>query len=223
MIARGLTLLAGACVAFVGCAHLTGPDRSKGYGGSPATVAVGDVPVTGHEVSVEAGGETVEGELLGLDATNLYVLADRRTVSVPRWTVSTVRIRLYDSASTAAGIWTTLGTVSTISHGYFLVFSAPIWLATGIPTTVVTANRARLRVGSDQLDPLSQFARFPQGLPLGWPGRMITREEVLRQMEEAERRASHAVDAGADAGADAGVEAAEAQRDAAVDGGVSGD
>lgn len=66
------------------------------------------------------------------------------------------------------GLWTFGGTISTISNGYYLIFTAPFWLLTGIPATVGESSRDRY----DEENPdssfwisIQKFARFPQGLP----------------------------------------------------------
>jgi hypothetical protein len=161
---------ASLSLATVACVRQGVVDRSKGFGGAPTTVDVEDVPVKGYKVHVEHGGHTTDGELLALDAESLFVLADGATAAIPRRNITGFRIRLYDTSPAAVGVWTGIGTVSTVSHGAWAVISAPVWLAVGIPSTVAIANKGKLDVGRESLGPLVQFARFPQGLPPGWPG-----------------------------------------------------
>jgi hypothetical protein len=197
-----LVLVALTCGA--ACAHGM-VDRSKGYGGKPTTVEIGEVPVKGFDVKIGYGDQVVEGELLGLDPAYVYILVEGQTVAVLRSQVKNVNVRLYESHSTAAGVWTAIGTVSTVTHGFWAVFSAPVWLATGIPTTVAMSNRSHMELENDQLGPLAQFARFPQGLPPNWPGnRGVSRDEVQRRVQAVDERYKTSEDGGpGDAGPDA--------------------
>jgi hypothetical protein len=73
----------------------------------------------------------------------------------------------YSSEAGPIAGFAALGVVSTISNGYLLGITAPLWIITGI---VASSNesRAPLRgvpplVWAD----LAVYARFPQGLPPG--------------------------------------------------------
>ena len=64
--------------------------------------------------------------------------------------------------------WTILGTVSTLSHGWFLGFTFPMWLATGISAS--SGESFRDRYSEDHPDEsywiqIIKYSRFPQGLP----------------------------------------------------------
>jgi hypothetical protein len=145
-----------AC-AIVACAHSTEVDRSRATGRSPANVDVKDVPVKGFETRVEwEGGPTLTGELLAVDDRSLYLLVDDETHPIPRAAVRTASIELYPSYS------------STPSHGFYLVFSAPIWVAAGVSTSIYASSSNDVDVPNPELGRLNQFARFPQGLPPGF-------------------------------------------------------
>ena len=62
-------------------------------------------------------------------------------------------------------VWTLIGTLSTISNGGFLLFTAPAWQLGGWLATAAQSKRPILR--SDQVPwlDLRLYARFPQGLP----------------------------------------------------------
>jgi hypothetical protein len=184
--------IALSAVVVAACTRYGSIDRSQGFTGNKATVDIRDVPVNGHEVDVVYGDSDTLGELLGIDPEHLYVLENERTVAIPRSSVERVSIKLYTSGATAAGIWTGLGTISTLSHGLYLIITAPIWLATGVPTTASLAATNHLRVEPAQLDRLDQFARFPQGLPSGWPNN--------RAVPAPPRVEARALDAGAEGG-----------------------
>jgi hypothetical protein len=157
----------GALGALAGCTAHGTASRSERWGSRPVPVVIEEVPVNGFEVTVVTDDDSFTGELLAVDPCFAHVLKDGRTVSIPSSSVQYVRVQLYP-ASTAGGVaaLTFFGSISTISHGWFLVFSFPIWLSTGIATSVNLAYADDVKVKDGNL--LFQFARFPQGLPRGW-------------------------------------------------------
>jgi hypothetical protein len=161
--------LALAACALVACAHSTEVDRSRPTGRSPATVDVKDVPVKGFETQVEwEGGPTRTGELLAIDDRSLYLLIDGEIHPIPRAAVTSVSVELYPSHAWVSAGWAAVGTLSTLSHGFYLVFTAPVWVASGVGTSIYASNSNDVEVPNRELGRLNQFARFPQGLPAGW-------------------------------------------------------
>lgn len=159
-----------AAILATSCVTHGGLDRSVSHG-SPMTVKVEDVPVHGFQVDVEkAGGVTVSGELLGLGPEGIYVLSNNQTSLVATRDVKKVSVELYDSGWAWMLVWTVLGTASTLSHGFYLILSAPIWIATGSATTGAAGASNDLDVAPGQVMRLWQFARFPAGMPAAWPG-----------------------------------------------------
>jgi hypothetical protein len=153
--------------ALAGCTAHGTASRSERWGSRPVPVVIAEVPVNGFEVTVSTEDDSFTGELLAVDPCFVHVLKDSRTVSIPSSTVQYVRVQLYPG-STAGGVTalTFFGSISTLSHGWFLVFSFPIWLSTGIATSVNLAYADDVKVKDGSL--VFQFARFPQGLPPGW-------------------------------------------------------
>ena len=174
MIGRALLLLTLAA-----CSAQHPLDRDVAFGGAPVTAgSVEEVPVKGFEATVfpRAGSKPVRqvtGELLAADAsgvdlreydestTNVHVAADD---------IDYVEIVLVDRKiySMILAVWGVGGTVSTLSHGFFLLFSAPSWAAVTVPTSISAGwpSVTEARVGN--LARLAQYARFPQGLPGSW-------------------------------------------------------
>jgi hypothetical protein len=60
---------------------------------------------------------------------------------------------------------TFLGTVSTISNGWFLVFTAPMWMIGGGITSSKLSYNAIVDYPRMELNRFAPFARYPQGLP----------------------------------------------------------
>jgi hypothetical protein len=74
-------------------------------------------------------------------------------------------MQLYPSKAGWLGLWSGIGSASTISHGMWLIFSLPIWAITGTATSLSAALNNDIDVPLEKLDLLAQFARFPAGMP----------------------------------------------------------
>jgi hypothetical protein len=165
--------LALAPLLFVACAKKPTIDRSVHLGEpSRELPPIEDVPVHGFRVTVEARARSVTGELLAVDRANLWVLegddAGDHPVAIPRRDVRQVGVQALPSGGIVTNPWTIAGTLSTFSHGYFLIFSAPVWAIVGFGTGIDEGVSNDLHVDRPSLDSLSQYARFPQGLPPGF-------------------------------------------------------
>jgi hypothetical protein len=167
-------VLITAALIVASCAHAS-LNRSESRGAHENDVHATDVPVRGFQVSVETASSTESGELIAVDERYLYLNAsDSPGVwageQIPRAQVIRVTVEVSPSASTALGAWTATGCLSTVSHGYYLVFTGPIWLATGIPASAAESAASKAIANADELSQLYQYARFPQGLPPSFGG-----------------------------------------------------
>lgn len=168
-----LAALVLALTLATGCganANLQYLDRENGVGGTDTTAWVGDVPVHGAQVYVDDrnGGET-EGELLAADPQGLTVLDEANDiVHVEAEHIKDVEVVLYDSGAGVTGVWTGLGALSSLTHGYFAILSIPVWIVTGAVASFNARSDSKLEVGPYGLGDLREFARFPQGLPPGF-------------------------------------------------------
>lgn len=148
-----------------------------------ATVA--DVPVCGHDAAVElleeaGAGEVspparvVEGELLAATPEALAILEGNEVRVIRASAARRVLVRVAPGSGGRIAGLTVAGSLSTISNGGFLVFTLPLWVLTGV------ASGARAAADVSAAPPghpgLPAWARFPQGLPPGWPGPGIVPE-----------------------------------------------
>lgn len=102
----------------------------------------------------------VEGELIAIDQS-IHVLTAAGLQSVPMASVRRVTLVGYGTRAGALAGWAVGGGISTLSHGAFLIFTAPMWAITGVVA-------ARAEAGAGVLHEVARsFARFPQGLPSG--------------------------------------------------------
>lgn len=107
----------------------------------------------------------VEGELIALDDDSLHVLGmdgTLRSLSITQLrsiTLTTFRQNLGELKT-----WAGLGFLSTVSHGFYLILTGPVWALAGTVATSYASTTPRL-TGNDGTAELRKFARFPQGIP----------------------------------------------------------
>jgi hypothetical protein len=159
-------------VALFGCAtNNRRLDRSARMG-EPAKVRpdVSAVPVRGFPVVVtsKVPALCVEGELLAVGTDRLYLATEKGLVGVPMRTILHVRLELYPSNALAMAAWSAGGFLSTASHGFFLLLTAPVWLVVGTAVTVHAYAANKRDIEPAEFDKLYQYARFPAGLPPGF-------------------------------------------------------
>jgi hypothetical protein len=109
----------------------------------------------------------VEGELIAVSDDRVYVLADSGLVDVPHESVVKATLAAYATGDGELAGWSALGTVSTLSHGVYLVITAPIWIVAGIMAAGGESRAGLRRYPEKPLASFRLYARFPQGLPTG--------------------------------------------------------
>ena len=156
--------LLAAC-SLAGCAKNLAPKdwlplaidaQSDGHGGWISLRVQGATPRMVHQ-----------GELLAVSADSIFELEDSTCVGLATAQVADATLMGYDSNKGLVGLWTAAGTLSTASHGWGLVLSAPVWLITGITSTAAQSRAPRLRFKSANWQQARAFARFPQGFTQG--------------------------------------------------------
>lgn len=116
-------------------------------------------------VVTQRDGSEIAGELLAIDQGVIYVKKGARDdVSIPLYNVRGADVFKYES-DWGFGLWGTLGTLSTISHGVFLVFTAPIWILSSSIAAGYEAAHVRLQIPDDDIAEITKWARYPQGMP----------------------------------------------------------
>ena len=121
---------------------------------------------------------TVHGELIAATSDSVHVLSSDSLVVVPTASVIAGTLTAYDAQHGALRWWTVLGGLSTLSHGFGLVLSAPVWAVAG---SMATASGSKApRVESTDPTLLRMYARFPQGLPPGLDVRSLRQKDVRK-------------------------------------------
>ena len=134
-----------------------------------ACVEVKDVPVRGFPVEVGIAERRISGELLAAGGDFIWVLERNCLRQLEYQRVRWASVEYFTSLAPLVAGWDGLGALSTLSHGFFVIFSLPLWLGIGVPTAIGAAVSNDLEFKPKQFDRLYQFARFPQGMPEGWP------------------------------------------------------
>lgn len=115
-------------------------------------------------------GQQVSGELISVERSVIRVLRFGAGTGALTW-VATTDVKsadLYEyEAEGAYGGWALLGVLSTISHGFFLVFTAPIWIISGSIAGSAESRHIVMSFPEHGWGEIVKWARFPQGLPPG--------------------------------------------------------
>lgn len=167
------SVLCIALLLFYGCATSYAPDnwlpntdqiQKEAYGGW-LTLYVADYSTTQNDgVPAE-----ISGEFISSDSNNVYLLTVDNLRTINKSEIKEAILELDDKNTGEYSIWTTLGTLSTLSHGKLLIFSAPLWLIIGISAASGESFRDRYveeLPATTYWEEVQKFARFPQGIPL---------------------------------------------------------
>ncbi|MFH1526805.1 MAG: hypothetical protein ABIG69_09165 [Bacteroidota bacterium] len=124
----------------------------------------------GAWITIEIQNEpnTIGGEFIAFQNDSLFVFTSQGIPSISREKVVNVVIDLYQRETNKVALWSILGTLSTISHGFFLGISAPIWIISGISSGVSASHGGLFEKdnpSNEWLESMKKFSRFPNGLP----------------------------------------------------------
>jgi hypothetical protein len=114
-----------------------------------------------------AGPRRTAGELIAVSADSVWVLNDSGGIVIPTTAVQSGKLTAYAAQTGNLTTWTLLGTLSTISNGALLIFTAPMWLIGGSLTVGGEARSPERKHPPLGWIELAPYARFPQGMPEG--------------------------------------------------------
>jgi hypothetical protein len=147
-------------VLLLGCASNPAP-----YGTLLAPEAVQDTAFGGYILVTRRDGRQTRGELLAAAEGAVHVLVDKRVERIPIGEIASMRLAVYETAEGYFSLWGIGGTLSTLTHGFALIISAPIWIVGSSITTAVESRRALVDYPGNPLPAFARFARYPQGMP----------------------------------------------------------
>jgi len=156
---------------------------------------------------------TIDGELISVELDGLRVLAvtpQPGVVFVSKARFRSARLWAWETEHGKLLGWGSAGALSTASHGFFLIFTFPIWLLTMTVTASIESRASQLEYPDDGWETFSIWARFPQGLPSGLRDLDLMHQDrspppIPAPAGEAGAGPGAGVDAGVDAGSRAGA------------------
>ncbi|HXV13721.1 MAG TPA: hypothetical protein VEC56_05905 [Candidatus Krumholzibacteria bacterium] len=170
----GIAVLALACAIACGCAVApttppgvlpTSLDAGSGVYG--AWIEVDYRPPHGKKVDVD-------GELLAVEDGRVYVLLGDVVRPVPIDSIQKARVTFYNPQTSAVAGLVALGTMATISNGFYLVITAPLWLMIGSGAAASRSHEPILDVPKHGWSEIVAYARFPQGMPADFVPQPVT-------------------------------------------------
>jgi hypothetical protein len=153
---RGLSVL----ILLLGCASNPAP-----RGALPAPEELQTSARGGYILVRHRNGAQTRGELLAAGADQVWVQTDRGVGAIPVAQIESMRMAIHRTGELAMTGWGAAGLLSTASHGYFLIFSVPVWVITTGISAGVESRRALLDYPEVPLVELARWARYPQGMP----------------------------------------------------------
>ena len=155
--------LALAAFLLAGCATNPAP---KGW--LPRAAGVPQDP-RGAWIVVDRQGRAAPsaGELISVGDDGVSILTRDGLVVVSSGTIRRATLAIHAGDSFSPATWGALGAVSSLSHGYLLLFTFPIWVGVGTATAVAESKAPLLVHPPVALAAFRDYARFPQGLPPG--------------------------------------------------------
>jgi hypothetical protein len=121
-----------------------------------------------------ADGSRHTGELISAGDGFVWLLYDDgRLASFPAARVRQAWLGVFRTYEGALAGWTAVGSLTTVSHGFFLVFTLPLWLLTGSTSSYLESMRGFLACPPESWDVARRYARFPQGLTERMKARLL--------------------------------------------------
>ena len=159
---RARSTLLGALLVLSGCAGTHAPKDWLPNASEATTQAHG-----GWVVLRLADRSMHEGELIAIGPDSLFVLEPSGCRGFAQTQVEHGLLTGYDSEADRLQAWVVVGSLSTLSHGVFLVGTFPLWLLAGGLATASQAHAGRVSITPTTWEKARLYARFPQGLPEG--------------------------------------------------------
>jgi len=164
-----------ACAALAGC--ISNPDPRH------PTLEMKEREGFGSYIEVTTRQHyLIAGELIAVDRDLVRVLRPappNRLVAIPIGDVIGADLYTYESDSGFGG-WGIAGGLSTLTHGFFLALSLPVWIAVSAATAATESRHVLVSFPDDPWPALAKWARFPQGAPPGLDEQALVVPRVYR-------------------------------------------
>ena len=116
----------------------------------------------GAWVEIKSRHGNIWGELVAVAEETVFV-ADSSLHAIASTDILAAQLLTYDASG--LGWYVPLGTLSTLSNGWFLVFTAPMWIIGGTIAAISRSYDPIIDYPDKLLKQFVPFARYPQGLP----------------------------------------------------------
>jgi len=133
----------------------------------PPTEYVGIERYGSQIIIIPVVGEKIKGEFIAIDDDMFIILNDGtgKITHIPQSDIKRFKIRYAQPKQYG---WTIpVSVASTVVHGWFLVFTAPLNAVVSTGATVSGASDFTYKDSAMSYDEIQMFARFPQGIPEG--------------------------------------------------------
>jgi len=120
------------------------------------------------------------GELIAVTPDSMFILNESGLSEISAAAVKKTKLEIFKERK-VVGLWAMLGTLSTLSHGFYLVLSAPIWVISGISGAVGESRSGIVEIEGSSPEEFRKYARFPQGLPAGIDLRSLKAKTALKK------------------------------------------
>lgn len=161
----GTTVCVFLSILVSGCASTTAP---RGWLPTPGEA---EKEAYGAWISVKynngSSEQIADGEFIAVGKESLFVLTQDSLTAIALNQVERGKLTTYDAEHQLLAGWTTVGALTTPSHGWFLMLSFPLWIISGSIATIAHSYAPIEKFPADSWEDLRKYARFPQGLPEG--------------------------------------------------------
>ena len=160
--ANNLIIVAALCLLPCGCATTSAP---KDWLSTPQQMQW-NVHGGWLELYTMTPETRIAGELLAVSPDSVAVLTGDGFVMIALQNVSRAKLTAYHFDHAPHWYWTLGGFASCATHGYWAVFTGPLWLLTGSVVSVASSYAPQEYMSASRgWEDASLWARFPAGLP----------------------------------------------------------
>lgn len=108
------------------------------------------------------------GEFIGYEQKTVLLLNENGLSKIAIEDIKEAIIDLYKRETSSLTWWTLGGCVASVTHGWFLIISMPVWLVSGIINSAIASHSGRFaeeNPDDDWFEAVKRYSRFPGGIP----------------------------------------------------------
>lgn len=126
-----------------------------------------------HNDTLPPTEESISGELMAIQSDTVYLLTDSALIAVNRNMINSAVLYLFKPQTAItpviAGLSYLPNVIGAIAEAdrAFLLIGVPLLITGAVISAIESARNVMKYPHKYQLNDLTKFARFPQGLPLG--------------------------------------------------------